>query len=512
MSDNIVINTTTETVNLQVSSVTDTYSLSVLNVEGPTRWGLIVGSLSAQTDLYSYLSHLTFPYLFGSGIRSIQPTYGNNIASGDYSTILGGQNNNTNNLNSTFIIGSNITAISANFTYVENLSSQNSVYSPTLIGQGKEVILSDGGSNLGNGDYSLSLNFRNGVYTDSLITNSLTSSEVVGSSTEMVISDGGSDTSHGEKTLSLNFQNGVYISNDIHAAKFYGDGSGLTGVVATSSFTPLTGNWQSTYATVSSLSGNWNNTATAYQNTSGTFVTNTLLQSTSAFLTPLTLTNTLTSQLLPTSVYQSTSGSFATNTTLSTLSFNQSTNTLSVSGITNVSLSSLAYSNTNVSNSYLTIQQFAASNPTGLAKGYTVTLYNGRVYVFAGTNSSDPNQYLQLNANPHTPFYVVIPLSATSPVAVDNFYLGDFKSAKYEFQITNNYDNNIYYSEINVLGSIGTSTGVASEYGQIATAPLINGYDVNVSGNQLYLNVYFNTTPGSQTLILRGLRTNFHII
>ena len=86
---------------------------------------------------------------------------------------------------------------------------------------------------------------------------------------------------------------------------------------------------------VHNTSANWNtayNIATAYSSISGTFATNTLLQRTSALLTPLTLTNTLTSllvtntafsnyqtsvgsataTLLPTSVYQSASGSFIT--------------------------------------------------------------------------------------------------------------------------------------------------------------------------------------------------------
>jgi hypothetical protein len=114
-------------------------------------------------------------------------------------------------------------------------------------------------------------------------------------------------------------------------------------LVLNSTLNSLSGNWQSTYSTVSSLSANWNsayNTATAYQNISGSFATNTFLQSTSALLTPLTLTNTLTSQLvlntafnnyqtnvaastatlLPTTTYQNTSGSFATNTALNAAS------------------------------------------------------------------------------------------------------------------------------------------------------------------------------------------------
>ena len=99
---------------------------------------------------------------------------------------------------------------------------------------------------------------------------------------------------------------------------------------------------------INSTSGNWNtayNIATVYQNNSSVFATNTLLQNTSALLTPLNLTNNLTSQLLlntifnnyqtsvatttatllPTSVYQSTSGSFATNTSINSLTGNWNT-------------------------------------------------------------------------------------------------------------------------------------------------------------------------------------------
>jgi hypothetical protein len=95
-------------------------------------------------------------------------------------------------------------------------------------------------------------------------------------------------------------------------------------------------------------SSQWNsayNIATGYQSNSGTFATNTLLQSTSALLTPLTTTNTLTSQLvlntafnsyqtsvasstailLPTSVYQNASGSFVKYTDINSVSGNWNT-------------------------------------------------------------------------------------------------------------------------------------------------------------------------------------------
>jgi hypothetical protein len=47
--NDIIINTTNEVT-----------TLSVLNVEGPSRWGLLTGTLSAQKDLYSTLSSLRF--------------------------------------------------------------------------------------------------------------------------------------------------------------------------------------------------------------------------------------------------------------------------------------------------------------------------------------------------------------------------------------------------------------------------------------------------------------------
>jgi len=49
----------------------------------------------------------------------------NNTASGTYSAILGGQNNTTNNLSGTFIVGTGLSAVSANYTYINNLELGN---------------------------------------------------------------------------------------------------------------------------------------------------------------------------------------------------------------------------------------------------------------------------------------------------------------------------------------------------------------------------------------------------
>jgi hypothetical protein len=55
-----------------------------------------------------------------------------NIASGCYSSILGGIVNNTNSQCNTFILGSYITASQPNFTYVNNLSSQGTIFANTF--------------------------------------------------------------------------------------------------------------------------------------------------------------------------------------------------------------------------------------------------------------------------------------------------------------------------------------------------------------------------------------------
>jgi hypothetical protein len=127
-------------------------------------------------------------------------------------------------------------------------------------------------------------------------------------------------------------------------------------------FSSVSSRYDSSSTVVESNSANWNtayNIATAYSSVSSSFATRTLLQSTSALLTPLTLTNTLTSQLvlntdfnnyrtsiaaatatlLPTSIYQGASGfwqSASTNVQSNSANwntaFNRSTVFSSVSG------------------------------------------------------------------------------------------------------------------------------------------------------------------------------------
>jgi len=177
-------------------------------------------------------------------------------------------------------------------------------------------------------------------------------------------------------------------------------------------------------------------------------------------------------------------------------------------------LSTLKYSNTTVSNSYATIAAFAASNPTGINKGSTVQLYNNRVYVFAGTDLTNPSHYLEINTNPIKPIYAEIPVYNANQAVLDSFDVTDFKSSKYTLQVETSFNNEIYYSEINVVGSVDFSNAVASEYGQISTGNLVIGYSAGYSGSQIQLIILFSSevVNAGHKLIVRGHRTNFYKI
>lgn len=196
-----------------------------------------------------------------------------------------------------------------------------------------------------------------------------------------------------------------------------------------------------------------------------------------------------------------------------TLSYNITGESLSIDRGNTVSLSSLSYRNIEDPLVVLeTIEQFANSYSGDIHPGYNVTLYNGRVYTFAGTDKNNPNHYLEVNTNPYKPLYREVPLSGNE-VVIDSFYLGHFKSAKYTLQVETNFNNDIYYSEINVVGSVQTSTGVACEYGQIFTDQLVQGYGVLVNLNTLQLIMYNSYDPDpSHKYIVKGHRTNFYKI
>lgn len=167
----------------------------------------------------------------------------------------------------------------------------------------------------------------------------------------------------------------------------------------------------------------------------------------------------------------------------------------------------------NVNSSYDTIAEFVSNPHPTVYKGYTVTLVNKRVYVLAGNDQNNYNHYIELNANPITPIYIEEALSA-SGVIIDLYSLTDFRSAKYTIQVQTNFNNDIYFSEINTVGAVGSMQSVAVEYGQNYTDQLIDSYTTFIQGGKLYLSANFvnNYNDPAKKYIFKGLRTNLYKI
>jgi hypothetical protein len=291
---------------------------------------------------------------------------------------------------------------------------------------------------------------------------------------------------------------------------FNSNSAAITNASSTISFvTQNSANIVSVYSDVNALSTNWNEVYTNVESNSAAYL----------YVSPLTaLSNNGYDLILGSDGTVNIPADIDGNALIQTISNNLEIN---VNGtITNFNVDgditqnglTVLYDNVYASAGYVTIQQFAASNPQNVRKGYNITLINNRVYTFAGSDPTNPNHYLEINANPITPIYQEVNLNENQTL-IDSFPLADFKTAKYTLQIETTFNNDIYYSELNVVASITTNTEVVSEYGQISTSNLILGYNavVNVNDVSLYL-VHNIDLDSSHQLIVKGSRTNHYKI
>ena len=96
----------------------------------------------------AYQTVSTIPYTLINATSSIRPIRGNNTASGTYSSIAGGaynissglrsfiaagSGNDTKGFANTFILGTGLSATAANYTYVNNISSQGAIAAAGII-------------------------------------------------------------------------------------------------------------------------------------------------------------------------------------------------------------------------------------------------------------------------------------------------------------------------------------------------------------------------------------------
>jgi len=291
---------------LSFNSVTAALSISNGNT---VSLSALSGGNGSGTGTYS-------PYVTGGAVGSIKPlsgsntasgifsnigggtnnlTQGNysavvggsrNTASGNYSFIAGGQNNNTNNKENTFILGSNITAVSANYTYVNNLTSLETAGASTLYAL----------DSIGNGttepvrryhqtDGKFLINSNDGSFGQFQIVNPDVSEISFVFAAAGTVNPEGSVTSSNDHYLWA-FGAGTFgatpdvftIANAGYDGYIMFAANATTGNVGIGTKTPTTkldvkgvitatgGNsdqWNTSYTTLKSNSANWNNTSTS---------------------------------------------------------------------------------------------------------------------------------------------------------------------------------------------------------------------------------------------------------
>lgn len=197
----------------------------------------------------------------GSGANNVA------TASADFGGIFAGQNNLLQHQNS-FILGSDITSHAENFTYVQNLSVIGSLYV--------------GGSSVNGGAGG------GGSSSWETITNKPTTlsgygiTDAAPATLTTFVSDNSANWSNVYTNVNSNSATyatrtyvhtnflpvtGGTVTGNITATAYYGDGSQLTGIVAgdtaaTNLVRSASGNWSGVYTTVNTNSANWNSTRT----------------------------------------------------------------------------------------------------------------------------------------------------------------------------------------------------------------------------------------------------------
>ena len=270
MSDTITVNTSTTNITLSVFSQPNNINVNV--VEAGAIWGSIVGTLSAQTDLYNSIRvHNVGAYDINVPGYGIFPVAGFNTSSGNYSDIGGGTNN----------------IASGNYSHIGSGSCN--------IVSGNNSTISGGYNNTASGNYSAVVG---GVANNTQFDNTF----ILGSN------------------LSATAANFTYVNNlstpgSVYAGTYYGDGSHLIGA-------SLPGQ-AGINTVVQNTSGNWNtayNISTNYSSVSSMFATNTTVNTLSSLLTLTTTTNNLTSLLVKTTDLNTLSSTLLTRTDANTLS------------------------------------------------------------------------------------------------------------------------------------------------------------------------------------------------
>ena len=99
------------------------------NLNGNTAYTTLTANSANWNTAYRTLSVISYAYI--PNLSSIQPNFGVNTVASQYSFVAGGSANYTSYTN-TFILGTSLSASKANYTYVNNLSTQGNINTLTL--------------------------------------------------------------------------------------------------------------------------------------------------------------------------------------------------------------------------------------------------------------------------------------------------------------------------------------------------------------------------------------------
>ena len=241
-------------------------------------WNSVVSTVCANSATWAtsnsnylntiYLKLSAAPYNLVYPSSSVNPVFGGNITDGTYSFVAGGSANYTNTYGNVFILGSNLTANQAGFTYVNNLSSQGLVYDLSGNSSQWNSVYSTVCANSASWNTAPIYNYINSNFSKLS-----TQAFIVNNSTSTILPVRGNNYGNGNYSFIAggtnnlsNVYNTFVLGSGITATKAgftYVQNISSQGIVITS--TGDSNQWTSTYSTVCANSAIWGLGPTTYQ-------------------------------------------------------------------------------------------------------------------------------------------------------------------------------------------------------------------------------------------------------
>jgi hypothetical protein len=462
-------NNTTNQVNASSSKWNAAYNSTVAINLSTGLWNNAVSNLDN-----TYTKIINSPIVYGSGTSSIQPTNGTNNSSGYFTTINGGIQN----------------AASNNFSVVGGGTTNKAL--------NDYAVVAGGGSNCATGPSSSVLGGQSNTASGRYTSIGGGCSNVAGADNSYIVGGQNNITSYNNtfiigSNIATPAANYTYVNNISSQGIVAANGGNSNNWNSAYSATLSSGTWNNTTNQVNTSASNWNNAyvlATSYQNTSGSFATNSLVNSASSNLT--TTINSVSGSLF--TIVNNVSGNL--NTTIS----NTSSQLVLTTTLRNVS-SSLVTAINNVSSNLNTTISNTSSQLV-----LTTTFVNTTGSLISTINSVSGSLNTAINSASSQLLLTTIYQNASGSFATNsnvrsisssilstvNSVSGNLTSiinsaSSLLLPITtyqNTSSNYVQYTDINsVSGNWDAAYSVATDY-QSASSNYVQYTDINsVSGN-----------------------------